>query len=315
MGIALVMTTPRRERGIAAIVAILVVALATSAATYMLWYQSLAMRHVENITARAQADAVARAGGAWAAAILNTDNRNVDHLGEIWAQTLPPFEAESATLAGGIEDEQGKFNLNGLVGTDGKAADAAQVAAFGRLLTALQLPSELANAVVDWIDADQETTQPGGAEDVHYLTLDPPYRAANSKLADPSELRRVKGFTDEYVTTLSKHVTALPVPTKVNVNTASAEVLEAVIAGINRSLAQQIVEARKSTPFNKIEDLQKVIGEDVAKAAIPMLDVKSSYFGAHATVLLGRVTVSYRGILDRSQPGWPRIIALYGESL
>lgn len=304
-----------RQRGIAAVIAILVVAIATTAASYMLWYQSLATRHVENIVARAQADAVARAGGAWAAAILNTDDRKVDHLNEIWAQILPPVEAENATLAGGIVDEQAKFNLNGLVGADGKAADAAQMAAFGRLLATLQLPAELAAAVLDWIDADEETTQPGGAEDVHYLTLDPPYRAANTKIADPSELRRVKGFTDEYVKKLTPFVTALPVPTKVNVNTASPEVLEAVIAGINRSLAMQIVETRKATPFNNVTDLQKVIGEDVAKAAIPLIDIKSSFFGAHATVLLGRVTVSYRGILDRSQPGWPRIIALYGESL
>ena len=67
-------------------VAVLIVALATSTATYILWHQSLWLRQVENLTARAQADTLARAAARWAAVILAEDDAAVDHLGEAWAR-------------------------------------------------------------------------------------------------------------------------------------------------------------------------------------------------------------------------------------
>lgn len=305
----------RRERGIAAIVAILIVALATSASSYLLWYQSLARRHVENLVARAQADAIARAGASWAGAILRQDEPKVDHLGEIWAQPLPPFDAEGTTLSGSLEDEQSKLNLNNLVPPNGQGVNANALAAFQRLLVALQLPAELAGAILDWIDTDQEVTQPGGAEDLYYLSLEPPQRAANTPLADISEIRRIKGVTDEVVKKLSPFVTALPTPTKINVNTASAEVLEAAIAGMTRGLATQIVDTRKRTPFTSVAEFTKLLSTEMATASQDAVDVNTKYFTARATVVLGRVTVSYRAILDRTQGAWPRIITMYGESL
>src|SRR5262245_11145630 len=103
-----------KQRGVAVIVAVLIVALATSTVAFMLWHQSLWLRQVENISMRAQADAVARAAGQWVAAILAEDERAVDHLGERWAQRIPPFMAEAAELTGAIADEQAKFNVNNL---------------------------------------------------------------------------------------------------------------------------------------------------------------------------------------------------------
>lgn len=342
---------PRRQRGIAAIVAILVVALATSAAAYMLWAQSLGLRYVENLQTRAQADELARAGAVLAGGILRDDRdadrrnyagKNVDHLGEPWAMVIPPFPAESATLQGRIEDEQGRFNLNNLglataVPPGGGAAGGAPAspapatgggggagplsagalyqAGFRNLLKRLQLNEELADALVDWIDEDDQAAGPGGAEDLYYLQLDPPYRAANQRLSDVSELKRVKGFTPEVLEKLAPHVTALPANnTKINVNTASEEVLAALL-DIPEGQARQIVEQRKREPFTDQTKLKDLLGEQAAARAAQMVDFSSNWFTARATVVQGRVTVAYRALLDRSDPRWPRIIALYGEPL
>jgi general secretion pathway protein K len=352
---------PKRERGIAAIVAILVVALATSAAAYMLWAQSLGLRYVENLQTRAQADELARAGAVLAGGILRDDRdadrrnyagKNVDHLGEPWAMVIPPFPAESATLQGRIEDEQGRFNLNNLAlatatppagggtggapapatagsgtgtgtgagtgtggGTGGLGAGALYQAGFRNLLKRLQLNEELADALVDWIDEDDQAAGPGGAEDLYYLQLDPPYRAANQRLSDVSELKRVKGFTPEVLEKLAPHVTALPANNvKINVNTASEEVLAAML-DIPEGQARQIVEQRKREPFTDQAKLKDLLGEQGAARAAQMVDFSSNWFTARATVVQGRVTVAYRALLDRSDPRWPRIIALYGEPL
>ena len=56
---------PSSQAGMAVITAMLLVALAASAATFLLWRQQLWLRQVENIAARAQADALARATIEW----------------------------------------------------------------------------------------------------------------------------------------------------------------------------------------------------------------------------------------------------------
>ena len=210
--------TARIQRGVAVVVAVLVVALATSTATYMLWQQSLWVRQLENITARAQADAIARAAASWAAAVLAEDNPAIDHLGELWARRLPPIAAEKAQVAGTISDEQAKFNVNNLAREGGVAPH--DLIAFQRLLAALGLPAGLAEAVVDWLDPDSEVMQPNGAEDSYYLALDAPYRTAGRRVVDLAELVRVRGFDADILARLAPFVTALPEETLVNVNTA-----------------------------------------------------------------------------------------------
>jgi general secretion pathway protein K len=71
----------------------------------------------------------------------------------------------------------------------------------------------LANAVFDWVDADDDQRYPGGAETVDYarsadFTAGAPqaYRPANQPFASISELRLVKGFSSELVAALTPHV-------------------------------------------------------------------------------------------------------------
>jgi general secretion pathway protein K len=302
---------PRPQRGVAVVVAVLVVALATSTAAYILWHQSLWLRQVENLTARAQADALARAAAAWAAAIIADDDPGVDHPGEIWARRMPPFHAEGAELAGGITDEQAKFNVNNLASEGG--ANPRELVAFQRLLGAIGLPAALADGVVDWLDADDAQTPPNGAEDQHYLALDPPYRAANRRIAALAELARVKGFDAGAVARLEPFVTALPVETPVNVNTASTTVLSALLPGLGPEDLARIVERRRRQPFASRDDFVRALPARAAAGVDAQIDVRSRYFRAEATVQLGRVTTGYRALFERperDERAVPTLVAL-----
>ena len=172
-------------------VAVLIVALAASTASYILWHQSLWVRQIENLTLRAQGDTLTRAAIQWAAAILADDNAAVDHLGEAWARLIPAFAAESAQLAGAIADEQAKLNVNNLA--RGGGPSTREVLAFQRLFASLGISVALTEALIDWLDEDDEVTQPNGAEDQYYLALDPPYRAANRRVVDLGELAAGQG--------------------------------------------------------------------------------------------------------------------------
>jgi general secretion pathway protein K len=290
------------------IVAVLIVALATSVATYLLWQQSLWTRQVENLSARAQGDALARAAAVWAAAILAEDDPAIDHLGELWARRIPAFAAEAAQLAGTITDEQSKFNVNNLAREGG--ATPQDLVAFQRLLMAVGLPPGLAEAVVDWLDDDDEVMAPNGAEDPHYLALDPPYRAANRRVIDVAELARVKGFDAGVVARLAPFVTALPEETPVNVNTAPAQVLQALVPGLSAADATRLVDLRAKRPFVNRDDFMKALPQRPSAPIDAQIDVRSRFFGAETTVRLGRVFAAYRALLRRSERGLPAAISL-----
>jgi general secretion pathway protein K len=297
-----------RQQGVAIVLAISVVAMAAMVAAAIMVSQSTWARQLELSAEHVQARAVLQAGADWARAVLSDDRRlsNVDHLGEPWALRLPPMPVENGELIGSIEDQQGAFNLNNLV-SEGKV-NAAQLARFRRLLVSLDLPDALAYTLVDWIDDDSLTQPQGGAEDAYYLALDPPYLSANRPLIDVDELALVSGFDDSVRARLRPYIAALPGPTAVNVNTATPEVLAAVIEGLDLGNAQAMVAQRDRVYFRDNNDfINRLPRGAVAGADIT---VSSDYFLASLRVTIGGAQARGRALLSRSGSGtgWPVVI-------
>jgi general secretion pathway protein K len=301
--------TGTSERGVAIVLAISVVAMAAMVATAILVSQSTWARQIELTAEHVQARAVLQAGADWARAVLSDDKRmsSVDHLGEPWALRLPPMPVENGELVGQIEDQQGAFNVNNLV-TNGKI-DSVQLEHFRRLLSLLGLPTPLAYTLADWFDADGQPQPQGGAEDAYYLALDPPYLTANRPLIDVAELALVAGFDDGVRARLRPYVTALPGATAVNVNTASAEVLSAVVDGLDLGNAQALVAQRERAYFRDTGDFTKRLPRD-AVATGDGIGVSSDYFMASLRVTIGGAQARGRALLSRAGTGngWPVVV-------
>ena len=148
----------RRQRGVAAITAILIVAVAATAASLMLAQQSAMLDQTMLVASRAQADVYSQAGLDWARGVLAQDARTsgTDNLAEGWAQPIVGMPIDRAVVAGNIADEQGKFNLNNVI--DGTRRSEADIKLLRQLLALVDLSPELADAVVDWIDGDDDLT-------------------------------------------------------------------------------------------------------------------------------------------------------------
>jgi general secretion pathway protein K len=295
------------QRGVAIVLAMGVVALAAMAAAAIIVSQSTWARQVELTTDHIQARAVLLAGADWARALLADDRRlgNVDHLGEPWALKLPPLPVENGELVGQIEDQQRAFNLNNLV-TQGKI-NVAQLAHLRSLLATLGLPDELADALADWIDEDSQPQPRDGAEDAYYLALDPPYISANRPLIDVAELALVRGFDDNVRARLRPYVTALPGFTAINVNTAPAEVLAAVIEGLDLGGAQLLVAQRDRAYYRDSDDFRRRLPRGV-EAAAGDIGVSSDYFIATLRVTIGGAQARGKALLARGGSGWPDIV-------
>jgi general secretion pathway protein K len=295
------------QRGVAIVLAMGVVALAALAATAIMVSQSTWSRQSELTAEHVQAQILVQTGVDWCRAVLSDDRRasSVDHLGEPWALRLPPMPVENGVLEGHIEDQQGAFNLNNLV-TDGKV-NLAQLAYFRRLLSILGLPGTLADAVADWLDADNEPQPGDGAEDEYYLTLDPPYLAANRPLTDVGEIALVKGFDYNVRARLRPFVTALPRFTAVNVNTASPEVLAALVEGMSLDSARALAAQRDRIYYRSTADFSIALPRGLMVAPQD-ITVSSSYFVATLRVSMGAAEARGTALLAREDAGWPTIV-------
>jgi len=286
------MTVPgRTQRGVALVTAIMIVAIVAAVAMKIQFAHTLWFRQMENVGDRGATDLLRRGALHWASVALLEDaaQNSIDHLGEPWAQGLPVLPVDGGAIKVSIEDAQGRFNLNNLV--QNNQPNPGQVAVFQRLLVALKLDPLLANALIDWIDPDSNVTSPGGAEDVDYLTLKTPYRAANQPLASVDELRLVKGFDAKTVMTLLPFVTVLPpgTATAINVNTASPELL-AALAGKDLAWAERLAENRKEVSIKNAGEFTTALQlpPGAQPLASGLVDVKTDYFLITLETSIGR---------------------------
>ena len=295
------------QRGVAVIMAMAVAAIAAIVAGTIMLTQSAAVRQQELIDDRAQAQALLGAGVDWARSIQSDDRRatNADHLGEPWALRLALIPVERGRVKGYIDDQQGALNLNNLVIAN--SVNFPRLAQFRRLLAMMGLPVTLADAVVDWIDADSRVQGAGGAEDDYYLNLPTPYRAANRPLADIDELLLVRGFDAEVLARLRPFVTALPRVTPVNVNTAPAEVLAALVEGLDLESARALVAQRARFYYRSPAEFSSQLPRGLNAAAAD-ISVASDYFLVNLNAAVSDVESHGTVLLLRDGPGWPTII-------
>ncbi|MDQ1342537.1 MAG: ral secretion pathway protein, partial [Pseudomonadota bacterium] len=170
----------RRQRGVALITAVLMVALATMLAVDVSFRGALDQRRSATLFALDQSFEIALGAEAWAADFLKQDlqESQTDHLGETWARPLPPLPIDGGTVEGRLEDLQGRFNVNNLVLADGTTNPDA-VKQLERILAVLEIEPTWAAAIADWIDQDAQPGFPDGAEDSVYTGQAPPHLTAN----------------------------------------------------------------------------------------------------------------------------------------
>ncbi len=291
-----------RWRGVALITALLITALAGSVAASLAWDNALDVRRTMVMLYRDQAVQVAVGSEGWVRTILQDDAATTtnDHLGEVWATDIPALpidsEAVQGQIWGGIEDLQGRFNINNLIDAGGKV-DPAVLEQFERLLAALDLDPRLASLTADWLDPDQNEAIPDGAEDPLYSGFVPAYRTADQPVSNVTELAALDGMDRASFEILLPHVTALPGRTAINVNTATIPVLMSLGPNITQGDAEGLVSTREGGGF---ADYGDIFAPLVAPDLVPWIAESTEFFQLKAVVQIDTVRVSLFTVLHRN---------------
>ncbi|WP_175829863.1 type II secretion system minor pseudopilin GspK [Burkholderia cepacia] len=312
----------RRERGIAIVTVLLVVALAATLAASVLWRQQVATRDVENQRLATQTMWIERAAVEWARATLRAQSAtsNVTFAGQTWSapvadvplsDLLPPdaltvnAELSRAWISGSVEDAQARFNLTNLVSrtAPGKPwqSNGEGVLAYRRLLGQLSLDPALAQPTADYmLRSLRDTNGPGGWP---------------LQLVSVDDLARIPGYDAHAVAALAPFVTILPDLTVVNANTAAEPVLVAAIPTLSASQARRLVDRRATAYFVSTGDIAEyLLPAQGGNPTLPdgsAVGVNSGYFIVHCRVHSARINARIDTLIARYGSGnfaWTSVI-------
>jgi general secretion pathway protein K len=324
----------QRQRGVALIIALILVALATVLATKLSFDGFLELRRTTGMMAAEQALHFGLGAEALAADALMQDAQmspQATTLAGYWAQTTQPLpitpdnnpEGEPiGTMQGSLEDMQGRFNLNSLArtGADGVTEDPLPLQQFQRLLVSVGVEPKWAGLARDWLDQDDVPGNPDGAEDAVYTAQTPPYRTGNWPMMSPSELMNLPGFGADRYRKIAPYVTALPsANTAINLCTAPALVLESLVEGLSGEWSNNpavLTSGRKTGCFPDVQTFTNVATSFAGPKAMASkgnpIDVKSQYFELTTRVTLGTTEFTLYSLLFRGNAKVTPLLRSFG---
>lgn len=190
-----------------------------------------------------------------------------------------------------IEDENSKFNINGIINQNGSTNETA-LSSLKKLLVYLKINPDLALLLADWIDPDSEPRRPY-YEDITKDTF----------LWSTDELKLVEGIDPD---TYEKIVPYLTVSEKwgwkININTAEIPVLVSLHEDMTEALAKRVIEYRENSPFEDWTHVQRVSGmQTIGPALSGKVNSKSTDFRITSTAIVNEITRVIESIMDTSK--------------
>ncbi|MFM7396687.1 MAG: type II secretion system minor pseudopilin GspK [Gammaproteobacteria bacterium] len=311
-----------RHRGVALLTALIIMATAAAIATAIFFDTGLLLRRAEGGVARERAMFLAGATEATAARILreelDTGSAPI-HPGQRWSTPLGPVEIEHAGIVRGqLVDLQGGFNLNSLRKATGEI-DPVALEVLERLLGVLELDPNWAPKIADWIDAD-DVPAIAGAEDDVYTALKPSYRPPNRPITSTTELLLLPDFDMGLYARLAPHVSALPRDATINLCSASAALLDALVDERQWIGAEDALARNRERECFPRRDVFKAGFRDVA--AFSRIDQalglgeRSRYFQLHTQAVIGTTQFSLYSLLryESAPPSPPGVRVLLRQT-
>lgn len=305
-----------KQRGVALIIVLLLLAVMVSIAASMADRLFGQFRRAGNQLSYQQAYWYSVGAEALAQAGLQQSFKDSDtiNLSQPWALEEQTYPLDYGTLKGRLVDKQACFNLNALSAETNRSDSGGSpylVEAFQRLLEELDVESyqaeTISQSVWEYLDSNDTSNSTAGVEDSYYESITPAYLAANSMLADSSELRAVNQVSGEVMEKVLPYVCAIPTSDlRININTLQPEQAELLSVLFYPHLA--VGDAKKlldNRPFDGWASVDEMLAEgafsgmneEVVKQAKGYLAVTSSYFEMDVEIIVDDSRVRVRSLL------------------
>ncbi|MFA5394181.1 MAG: type II secretion system minor pseudopilin GspK [Candidatus Ratteibacteria bacterium] len=275
-------------RGQVLILTLILVAILALAAAELLVFLKPRLELSHQLLQRTVLGSAAATGIDYASTVLAEDlssDSGIDSLEETWAEEIV-YQLDGISVTVKIEDEERKFPVSYVVestSVDTKTISETGLAAFQELLVKLSIPpawaKEAVDSLADWVDVDDQPRS-FGAEDEYYGIFG--YQAQNNLPRTLGELRYVRGFRPEVTKIIFPVLSTFS--EKINLNTASAEVLESLFGSEESLPVYFLIQSR---PFESVEEGLKLaqISPKIYNQLKERLTVVSSFFSVWSTAV------------------------------
>jgi general secretion pathway protein K len=260
----------KNDRGVALLIVLLVTALLIALVFEFAYGTRVSLRAAANYRDSQRAYFLARSGVNFAGTLLADNLKNgklQDNLEQREWQVVPLMAAGDTELRVRWEDESGKINISAVA----KGNEAYN--RLSKLFDIRGISQEALDRISAWMVEEKRN--------FYVLT----------------ELHRF--LSDEEFGKVADFVTVSPV-SKININTASAEVLQ--ILGLSASAASMIVEKRAGEPFDDQAKVNTAPGMDLAVAG--QLGITSNVFKVDSFATVGGYTKQVQAVITRTSSGF-----------
>ncbi len=308
-----------RQRGVALIFALLLVAVLAGIAASMTSRMSSQFHRATNLLNHQQAYWYSMGVEALAKVAIEETYQESDtiNLSQAWAIEDARYPLDNGEAVGSIRDMQACFNLNAL-STVTPLDDPSQRPPLVKVLIALlenvDVDNYQAEVIADssweYVDSDDRVMSQTGVESDSYQAFKPAYLAPNHFIADGSEFRAINQVDAVIYQKLRHMICAIPsAEFKLNVNTLKVEQAPLLAALFTPALsvdqAQQVIENKPYDGWSSTEDF-------LAESAINGLDsnsrdqasqyltVESQYFELDAQIMVEESRVRLRSLVYSS---------------
>lgn len=325
-------TISHGQRGMALLAMLILSGILMLVMTGIFYRHQLDLAQVHRVYTGEQAALLALSGESWAMRILRDDARNtdIDSLEEDWAQNIPPLPVEGGILTGCLIDLQGRFNINNLASYTSEQWEqelgnisSSNLDTYLNILALQELNSEDSRAavVIDWMDDDSDLIAGFSAEDPEYRAMQPPRMAANQLMVSVDEVAGLAGYSAAELVKLRPYITALPTVTPININTASHEVLAALIPFVDDWLIDEIVSNR---PFEDVQSFYEFVADTSSYLStaevsnqLPsaLVSTDTEFFQLAAEVAIGGVRIRLESEIYRAGGGNTQVLSRTFETI
>lgn len=287
----------KRQKGAVIVIALFFVALIVTMATLMMSRLQRDTRRTSLLLHAVQMQAYAGASVDWAKEQLrnNLARQKNDLPVDDLPLCSPVNEVNGYVISSKISDMQGRININNL----GKIEAQAD---FRQLIQLLEKgvdehqATEITLAIADWLKPGQQHN----AYNQYYMSQEPAYRAAHRPMTSVSELQSVKGMTASLYKLLLPYITALPLETKVNIQTAPAEVIAALGKGMTLDTGRAIEKARSGIKISSVQAFSNLDIVQNHKLPEEKLTVLSHFFLVETSVTIEKQKLLLYTLLERT---------------
>jgi general secretion pathway protein K len=276
------------NKGSALIITLLLITILTGLVVDFVYEVYIDSSSLSNWGNAQRASLIAKSGQAIASEFIReikgekyTDKREVE-------LPVPQDFGTGTNLTVVIEDENSRFNVNSLINDRGEENKDA-VISLKNLLEYLNINSNLALSIADWIDPDSE---PRLYNSENF--------AKNDFLWSIDELRLIEGIDKNIFDKISPFMrVSVNSDNQVNINSAQIPVLISLHPDMTETLAKNIIDHRESYPFENTFKVQNVSGMDqIGPSFIGKHTVKASSFRITTRATVNEITRIIESVID-----------------